>query len=274
MRLVLVDIGNSAIKLSECEDSNGQPSDLSGTPAVRLASWQDFDFSTFAGEQNRWLLSSVNQPQLDKLTDNLKRDRPQDIVQVVSHKDVDLRVSTDEPSKVGIDRLIAAFAVTKCIKKSEFAVVVDAGTAVTIDLVSGKGEFFGGLIYPGQAASFWQLNEQTAALPMLDFAARKNRIAQWIANLDRSKAMTPWQTNTTDAIAAGIFRTQLAALDQNVSNFVRAIKGDAKVYLTGAAIAELLDAGAALNALPDWIASAQRRTNLVLDGLHAIANRR
>ena len=57
------------------------------------------------------------------------------------------------PDKVGIDRLLDAVADESLASQGEPAIVVDLGTAITVDLVSASGAFLGGAIMPGIATS-------------------------------------------------------------------------------------------------------------------------
>ena len=50
-------------------------------------------------------------------------------------------------------------------------IIVDAGTAVTVDFVDGEGTFHGGAIAPGGALQLRALHEHAAALPELKFNA-------------------------------------------------------------------------------------------------------
>lgn len=67
------------------------------------------------------------------------------------------------PKQVGQDRLVNAYAALKCYGAP--AIIVDFGTAITVDLVSRKGEYLGGVIAPGMGISLEALNEKTALLP-------------------------------------------------------------------------------------------------------------
>lgn len=60
---------------------------------------------------------------------------------------IPIETDVDEPEKVGVDRLLAALAAYRQVKGA--CIVVDAGTAVTIDAVSADGVFQGGAIFPG-----------------------------------------------------------------------------------------------------------------------------
>jgi type III pantothenate kinase len=74
-------------------------------------------------------------------------------------------INYPKPGTIGPDRLANAAAV-----KHHFgapAVVVDFGTAVTFDVVDGRGDYAGGIIAPGLAALTDYLHEKTALLPRI-----------------------------------------------------------------------------------------------------------
>ncbi len=96
-------------------------------------------------------------------------------------------ILVENPKKLGIDRLLNALAAYRRTKTS--TIVIDFGTAITIDMVSKEGEFMGGLILPGIRTSAYALNKQTALLPEIDV----KRPAKIIGN------------NVENAIKAGIY---------------------------------------------------------------------
>jgi len=80
-----------------------------------------------------------------------------------------LTVSLDPETLTGTDRLLNAVAAWQTLKQA--CIVVDAGTAVTIDFVDGEGVFHGGAIAPGAQMQLDALSRHTAQLPELSFAA-------------------------------------------------------------------------------------------------------
>ncbi|MCX5678257.1 MAG: type III pantothenate kinase [Candidatus Omnitrophica bacterium] len=66
-------------------------------------------------------------------------------------------------SEVGQDRLVNAFAAKTLYGKP--AVIIDFGTAITFDVVSTRGDYLGGLIFPGIEMSLSSLHKKTALLP-------------------------------------------------------------------------------------------------------------
>lgn len=74
------------------------------------------------------------------------------------------------PSTLGPDRLAAAVGAWKEFP-GETVLIADIGTALTLDLVNGKGEYLGGNISPGIRMRFEALHRFTSRLPLLDFRA-------------------------------------------------------------------------------------------------------
>tara|TARA_E500000318_G_scaffold86482_4_gene82970 strand:+ start:5125 stop:5979 length:855 start_codon:yes stop_codon:yes gene_type:complete len=68
---------------------------------------------------------------------------------------------------VGQDRLLCAIGAYRVV--SQACIVVDLGTAITVDFVDGEGVFHGGAILPGVGMMFEALHEKTAHLPKLKY---------------------------------------------------------------------------------------------------------
>jgi type III pantothenate kinase len=81
-----------------------------------------------------------------------------------------------KPHTIGPDRLANAVAA-----RNEFGapvVVVDFGTAVTFDVVNGRGNYVGGIIAPGLAAMTDYLHEKTALLPRIKIRECKSAVGK------------------------------------------------------------------------------------------------
>jgi type III pantothenate kinase len=101
-----------------------------------------------------------------------------------------LRVAYEDPSRLGVDRWLALLA-AQGHWGSGSALIVDAGTAVTYDLLHDGGRHLGGLILPGIEMMRGALLQGTRIAPMgLDPALP----------ISRSE---PWVTDTASAVAAG-----------------------------------------------------------------------
>ncbi len=81
--------------------------------------------------------------------------------------DFPVPVKTVEPKNTGVDRILNVAAAFEQMQKA--CVVVDAGTAITVDCCGEKGEFLGGAIAPGLAMMLDALHEKTAGLPRVEF---------------------------------------------------------------------------------------------------------
>lgn len=98
---------------------------------------------------------------------------------------IPLTHALDDASTLGQDRALNAIA---AFKRSEQAcVVIDVGTAVTVDFVDGTGVFQGGVIAPGLVMMLDALHARTAALPSLSFEAPDP--ARGVFGLDTRHAM-------------------------------------------------------------------------------------
>ena len=80
-----------------------------------------------------------------------------------------LQLRYPDPSTLGVDRWVAAVAAHR-----EFgdAIVVDCGTALTVDGVTRDGVFLGGAIAPGAATMAHGLELRAPALPAADLTGR------------------------------------------------------------------------------------------------------
>lgn len=79
--------------------------------------------------------------------------------------DIGVGVNIDKPSEAGADRLVNALG---CMVKYDGAlVIVDSGTATTLDVISEDGNFEGGIIVPGINLSMQALHMAAAQLPRI-----------------------------------------------------------------------------------------------------------
>jgi len=115
----------------------------------------------------RVVLSSVNPPAARAIAEALRREGGAEVLEIGEDVAIPLRHALDDASTLGQDRALCALG---AFARSEQAcVVVDAGTAVTVDFVDGEGVFQGGVIAPGLGMMLRALHEHTAALPELRF---------------------------------------------------------------------------------------------------------
>ena len=85
-------------------------------------------------------------------------------------------ILVDNPHELGADRLVNAVAAHDRVKGA--CVAVDFGTSTNFDVVSGAGEYLGGVIGPGVEISMEALTARTAKLPRIDISSPQGAIGK------------------------------------------------------------------------------------------------
>jgi type III pantothenate kinase len=98
-----------------------------------------------------------------KRTSVVRRAFPGRVLELSAAVDCGIEIDYPSPEKIGADRLANAIAAIRLYPGP--AIVIDFGTAVTFDVLSGKGAYLGGVIAPGLNAMTSYLHEKTALLP-------------------------------------------------------------------------------------------------------------
>ena len=134
---------------------------------------------------------------------------------LVTHRDTwPFEIDIDAPQTLGVDRLAnVAGAVSLGLHS---AVVVDLGTAITVDVLDA-GVFRGGLIMPGLSLQARALHEYTSHLPLVD-------VQQEAPLLGR---------NTQDAWLAGMTQMTLAGLAATARRLARSLGHGTPILCTG-----------------------------------------
>jgi type III pantothenate kinase len=167
------------------------------------------------GEALPIAVASVNPPALERLR-QLLADMSLALPEVAG-KDfpVPLRTDVREPERMGVDRLLGALAAHRRAAKA--CIVVDFGTAITVNSVSRDGVFLGGAILPGLGMMAHALAGGTALLPEIT-------VPESAAGIGK---------NTEEAIAAGILHGATGAVANLVIVAGMTLGEDAAVLLTG-----------------------------------------
>lgn len=224
--LVAVDIGNRRIKcgLFPCVPSDPLPEPsravtigACGSELDRLAVTLK-DFPPAAS----WWIGSVNRPGATRLVDWLRSHRPEDRVRLLAAGDLPLRVALERPDMVGIDRLLDALAADRLRRRECAAIVVDVGSAITVDLVSEEGVFLGGSILPGIGMSARALHAFTDLLPLVEMSELE----------DPPPALG---TSTVAAMRSGLFWGAVGAIRQLIAELSGGRPERCDVFLTGGA---------------------------------------
>jgi type III pantothenate kinase len=145
-----------------------------------------------------------------------------------------------DPGRLGIDRWLAMLAAFNKARGS--CVIIDAGTALTVDVISATGQHIGGYIVPGLSL-------------MRDSLTANTRIRLSEAGSSASLSLG----HSTDAAVFNGTLVTLLALIQRVSQSILSEDPQTKVYFTGGD-ADLLHSLSAID-------SSERVPGLVFDGL-------
>jgi type III pantothenate kinase len=132
-----------------------------------------------------------------------------------------LKVHLESPNKVGIDRLLNAVAANVVRSAGQPCVIVDTGTATTVDAVDPDGAFEGGSILPGFELSARALHQYTALLPYIS-------IEELV-----EQSHEPLGTNTREALRSGLFWGQVGAIRELIAQLSGRWKRNPLVILTG-----------------------------------------
>jgi type III pantothenate kinase len=127
-----------------------------------------------------------------------------------------IAVLTDNPREVGADRIANAVA-AHSLFKAEPTVIVDFGTAITVDAVTEKGEFLGGAIAPGVETAASALFSSTAQIKRVELIAPPSPIGK----------------TTVNAVQAGLILGTAGLVDGLVGSVMKEMGGDARVVATG-----------------------------------------
>jgi len=138
-----------------------------------------------------WRIAQTGSFPWKKVQKEILRTRPHDRFEMLTYQQIPLKMDVDSPEKVGLDRLLAAFMAVQSCGDAPM-LVVDAGTAITIDVVQNR-TFCGGAIVPGFFAQSETYPRVSAKLP----------VVQWSYSF-AMKLASPGK-NTEDAVHNGLY---------------------------------------------------------------------
>jgi len=225
--LIAVDIGNTSIKLGWFAEP------VSDWPrATKTFSLSTRDMSTWQAleqlpaEACAWFVGSVHREAETQLAKWVAHHRPLDTYRKLENNDLPMAVEVDFPERVGMDRLLAAVAANHLRAPAHPAIVIDAGTAVTVDVVSASGAFQGGIIWPGWRMMAQSLAGNTDALPLVS------------AGLEEG-APAILGKSTEKAMRSGLYWGNVGAVREFVARLRAELPAEAEVFVTGGDAARL-----------------------------------
>ncbi len=234
--LIAVDVGNSRIKLGLFD--RAEPSDVVAAPARILElpadGWDGSRLTAWlpAGPVwPEWWIASVNRPAAARLMEWIAREcrtpsgHPTP-ARLLGHGDLPLTIGIEHPERIGIDRLAGALAARQLRAPSRAALIVDAGSAITVDCVSPDGLFLGGAILPGMELSSRALNQFTDLLPSVTFS-------------EFSAPPAALGTSTVTAIRSGLYWGMVGAVRELAERLSADFSPPPELFLTGGAAGHL-----------------------------------
>ena len=150
-----------------------------------------------------------------------------------------VRNGYDQPAQLGSDRWAALIAAWH--QGHGACLVVNCGTATTVDALSASGDFMGGLILPGMELMQHSLLQRTAQLGLENGSVRE------------------FPLNTADAIASGVMRANIGAIQHQFALLEAQFQASC-----------IVSGGAAEKILPYLTLKNSLVEHLVLQGLEVI----
>jgi type III pantothenate kinase len=162
---IVVDVGNTSIKWGRC--AGGKVVEVCSLPHRDPDAWRARADAWGLGASTARVVTGVHPEQRDAVAEFARR-RGEHVRVLDLATELPLRVRLEKPDHVGIDRLLDAVAANSRRPAGVPAVVIDAGSAVTVDWVDADGAFCGGAIMPGLRLMALALHEHTALLPVIE----------------------------------------------------------------------------------------------------------
>lgn len=226
MNVVAVDIGNTNITVGLfLKDEEKFIKTIPGQSSKKLTdclktAWEEIPVLKSSKEKKRngvIAVSSVRPEWTGKVEQEAQESLGEKIYLIGRDIPLPINLWVDEPDKVGTDRVVSAAAAYAVVQAA--VVIVDVGTAITIDLVDDNGIFQGGIICPGFEISAKALCENTALLPKVNV----------------TKPKEPYGKNTIEAINNGLYYSAVATMQEVIRRYAEKIGKWPQTVITGAA---------------------------------------
>ncbi|MCL6629231.1 MAG: type III pantothenate kinase [Armatimonadetes bacterium] len=220
--LLVIDVGNTNITLGVYKGRDlianwrirtqiGRTADEYGMLLHDLFDYAGLHFSDITGIA----VSNVVPPTTSSLFETCKKFFGLDPYIVDPETENAIVIHYEPKSEVGADRIVNAVAAFALYGGPD--IVVDFGTATTVDAISSSGEYLGGAIAPGIGISMQALFHAAARLPRVDLV----------------RPPSPIGTTTVTSMQAGAIYGFAGQVDAIVLRFKEILGKDAKVIATG-----------------------------------------
>jgi type III pantothenate kinase len=216
LMIICVDVGNSGAKIALVDGNAVLERARAATSDVSQDALSE-GLRTLVGDVGERPTAIIAVSVVERWLERLERsaDELGLPLTIVASSNVPIPTALVRPDLTGADRLLAAWAATSIYGAP--AVVIDLGTATTVNAVDADGFFLGGAILPGLALAADSLAEGTARLPRVELDLPADAIG----------------SDTTAAIQIGLIIGQIGAIREIVTRMREHIGADAKVIFTG-----------------------------------------
>lgn len=226
---LVIDVGNSRIKWGKIAEDGR----VVGTMATSIA-----DQATWSSALDRLagggaFVASVNPPVSDRLGAMLGDRGIGPIRWYRSAEDVPVRHELQSPRRTGADRALAVLAAVRGADRPGPGIVVQCGTAITVERIGTEGVWHGGAIGIGPSLACRALHSGTAQLPEL-------------TSLLSGDAPPGWGASTLPAMAAGVVWGAVGTIRELIARQAEGLEPAPWVVWTGGdapGLARLLGVG-------------------------------
>jgi type III pantothenate kinase len=220
--ILLLDAGNSRFKWAELRDEklsalHSKPYDGEGCVQGVMQAWQNLKPKrilavSVLGDKFKWMLSHWARSNVGVDIEFVETQR-------VSHG---VQIAYSDPQSLGVDRFVALVGAHHCVHTAN--VIIDCGTAVTLDAITSQGQHLGGLIFPGLQTMRRSLITQTAA----------------IRNSVQPTDLPLFAKDTDAGVSSGTLRAVAAAIDQISASMAEGLDGPVTRILCGGDARQLM----------------------------------
>ncbi len=220
--LLAIDIGNSNIVLGGVEGGEILFDARIATDRVKTSDQYRMEikymldmFGVDVGKVEDCVISSVVPPVFNAVSTGVYKLTGRRPLAVGPQLDTGLSIHMDDPSSVGSDRIVIAVAALKLYRPP--LLLIDMGTATTVEVIDENSAYLGGVIIPGVRLSVDALSNRTAQLPSIQ--------------LDRPRRLIG--KNTVECMRSGIMYGTAAMLDGLLGRMEEELGQPATAVATG-----------------------------------------
>lgn len=149
-----------------------------------------------------------------------------------------LNIKYRNPLEVGADRIANSIAVSKLYPKKN-AIIVDLGTATTLDVLTSEKDYLGGAIVAGLKISMESLESRTAKLPTVEIVGPNDALGK----------------TTIESIQSGLYYGHLGAIREICNRLTQeCFKGEKPVVIGTGGFSSLFEKEKIFDAIvPDLV---------------------